>query len=270
MDCFVVGGRQFMCFFAFVHENGKGMRIMPNQRPLVIAHRGAKGMAPENTLGAFQLGVEQKCDAIELDVHLSSDGEIIVCHDETLDRTTNGEGRIIDKELAEIRTLDAGSWYSEAYRGEKVPTLGEVFDLVPSSIMVNVEVKNSYDGRMEERLIAFMRERDLFDQVVVSSFDHKYLYRIKVAEPKVKIGLLYQIRLHNAARYAKNFGVDVYSLHPYFDHLDKDDVEQALQEGLQVYPWTPNEQHELEKVIGYGASGIITDFPARLDAILSR
>lgn len=243
---------------------------MPNQKPLIIAHRGAKGMAPENTLGAFRLGLEQGCNAIELDVHLSKECEIIVCHDETLDRTTNGKGRIFDKELADIQTLDAGSWHSEAYKGEKVPTLDEVFDLVPSSIMINVEVKHSYDEQMEKQLIAFLRERELFEQVVVSSFDHKCLYRLKVAEPRIKIGLLYQLRLHRADVYARNFGAEVYSLHPYFRQMDQDDVEHALQAGLQVYPYTVNDVQDLEEQIAYGASGIITDYPGRLKELLNR
>nr|WP_282943652.1 glycerophosphodiester phosphodiesterase [Paenibacillus sp. RC67] len=243
---------------------------MQNDKPIIIAHRGAKGLAPENTLGAFQLGVEQGCQAIELDVHLSADGEIIVCHDETLNRTTDGQGKIINKTLAEIKTLDAGSWHSEAYRGEKVPTLGEVFDLVPDSIMINVEVKNTYDGKMDRKLVEFLRERNLFDQVVVSSFDHKCLCEIKRLEPKVKIGLLYQLKLADPVAYAKTLGVDVYSLHPDYRILDKEDMVKADQAGIQVYPYTANDEKDLQALIDLGVSGIITDFPGRLKEIRLR
>ncbi|MCS7463877.1 glycerophosphodiester phosphodiesterase [Paenibacillus doosanensis] len=242
---------------------------MQTEKPIIIAHRGAKGMAPENTLGAFRLGVEQGCEAIELDVHLSADGEIIVCHDETLDRTTNGKGMICEKTLAEIKSLDAGSWHSEAYRGETVPTLGEVFDAVPGSLMINVEVKQSYDGNMDRKLVQFLRERDLFDRVVVSSFDHQCLHRIKVLEPKTKIGLLYQLRLYNPAAYAKTFGVDVYSLHPYHRLIDREEVEQAIRAGLHMYPYTANEEQDLKALIDWGVSGIITDYPGRLKDLLA-
>ncbi|GAA4839573.1 glycerophosphodiester phosphodiesterase [Paenibacillus vulneris] len=274
MDCLMDRIKQFMCFFALtpnsdVYKDGKGIKLMLNEKPIIIAHRGAKGHAPENTLGAFRLGVEQGCEAIELDVHLSADGEIIVCHDETLNRTTNGTGKIIDKTLAEIQALDAGSWHSEVYRGEKVPTLGEVFDLVPDSIMINVEVKNSYDGRMDRKLVEFLRERSLFDRVVVSSFDHKCLCAIKRLEPKVKIGLLYQLRLADAAAYAKTLGVDVYSLHPDYRIVDKEDVEKADRAGIQVYPYTANDEKDLRALMDLGVSGIITDFPDRLKEIRS-
>jgi glycerophosphoryl diester phosphodiesterase len=238
-------------------------------RPMIIAHRGAKGMAPENTLAAFRLGLEQGCEGIELDIHLTADGEIVVCHDETLDRTTDGKGRIRDKTLQEIKKYDAGSWHSDAFRGEKVPTLGEVFDLIPDSIMVNVEVKQPYGGQIEDKLVDFLRRRDLLERVVVSSFDHKCVRRIKLLEPKTKIGLLYQSRLLDPAAYAQSFDVEVYSLHPYFRLIDAEDVAKAVSLGYRVYPYTANDEHDLQELIDYGVSGIITDYPGRLKALLS-
>jgi glycerophosphoryl diester phosphodiesterase len=241
---------------------------MSAHKPTVIAHRGAKGMAPENTLAAFQLGMDQGCEGIELDVHISSDGEIIVCHDATLDRTTNGKGLICEKTLAEIKTYDAGSWYGEAFKGETVPTLGEVFDLVPESIMINVEVKMSYDGKMDRLLIDFLRKRGRLDNVVISSFDHKCVRRIKQIEPKAKIGLLYQTNLLDVVAYARSFDVDVYSLHPYHGWLDAEDVQKAVQSGLKVYPYTANEEKDLLRLTEIGVSGIITDYPSRLKTLL--
>ena len=102
---------------------------MLSNKPMIIAHRGAKGMAPENTLAAFRLGLNQGCEGIELDVHLTADEEIVVCHDMTLDRTTNGKGLITKKSLSEIKTYDAGLWFGDEFKGETVPTLDEVFDL---------------------------------------------------------------------------------------------------------------------------------------------
>jgi glycerophosphoryl diester phosphodiesterase len=238
-------------------------------RPMIIAHRGAKGMAPENTLAAFRLGLDQGCEGIELDIHLTADGEIVVCHDETLDRTTDGKGRIRDKTLQEIKKYDAGSWHSDAFRGEKVPTLGEVFDLIPESVMVNVEVKQPYGGQIEDKLVDFLRRRDLFERVVVSSFDHKCVRRIKLQEPKTKIGLLYQSRLLDPAAYAKSFDVEVYSLHPYYRMIDAEDAAKAVKLGYRVYPYTANDELDLRELIDIGVSGIITDYPGRLKALLS-
>jgi glycerophosphoryl diester phosphodiesterase len=235
---------------------------------MIIAHRGAKGMAPENTLAAFKLGMEHGCEGIELDVHLSVDGEILVCHDATLDRTSNGTGRICEHTLSEIQSFDAGLWYGEAYKGERIPTLAEVFDLVPASIMINVEVKEPYEGRMETELIKFLRERGRMDNVVISSFDHKCVRRIKLAEPKAKIGLLYQTKLLDPLAYARSFDVDVYSLHPYYQLLDAEDVQAAVAGGLKVYPYTANSEKDLLQLTSYGVSGIITDFPGRLKAML--
>ncbi|MVP01644.1 glycerophosphodiester phosphodiesterase [Paenibacillus lutrae] len=241
---------------------------MKASKPIIIAHRGAKGLAPENKLGAFRLGLEQGCEAIELDIHLSADGELIVIHDATLDRTTDGQGEILAKSLAEIKAVDAGSWYSEAYKGETVPTLGEVFDLVPESVMINVELK--VDGAIEQKLVDFVRERGCFGQVVVSCFDHKCLRRIKQMEPQIRIGLLYGNKMWDPVGYARSFDVDVYSLHPYHQIIEAEDVEKAIEHGLQVYPYTANTEEELHKLMAIHVSGIITNYPARLKELLDR
>ncbi|TDF92354.1 glycerophosphodiester phosphodiesterase [Paenibacillus piri] len=242
---------------------------MSVQKPMNIAHRGAKGMAPENTLAAFRLGLEQGCEGIELDIHLSADGELIVCHDATIDRTTHGKGAIRELTLSEIKSYDAGYWFGEQFRGETVPTLGEVFDLVPASIMINVEVKDHVDEQIERKLVDFLRERGRLDNVVISSFDHKCVRRIKLLEPNSKIGLLYAFNLVEPAAYACSFDVEVYSLHPHFKLVDSELVIKAGHHGIAVYPWTVNEERELLDVTALGVSGIITDFPGRLNDLLA-
>ncbi|MDQ0897786.1 MULTISPECIES: glycerophosphodiester phosphodiesterase [unclassified Paenibacillus] len=237
-------------------------------KPMIIAHRGAKGMAPENTRVAFQLGLSQGCEGIELDVHLTADDEIVVCHDMTLDRTTDGKGLIAEKSLSEIKTYDAGFWFGDEFKGETVPTLDEVFDLVPDSIMINVEIKYSYDGRMEHKIVEILRRRNRLNNVIVSSFDHKCVRRIKQMESEAKIGLLYQSKLLDPTAYARSFDVEVYSLHPYFEMLDAEDVLNATESGLYVYPYTANEVNDLLHLTGLGVSGIITNFPGRLKDLL--
>lgn len=242
---------------------------MPKQKPMIIAHRGAKGMAPENTLAAFRLGLEQGCEGIELDVHLTADEEIVVCHDATLDRTTDGHGLICEQSLAQIQAYDAGAWFGEAYKGERIPTLREVFELVPEHIMINVEVKNAYEGRMERKLVEFLQAENRLDQVVISSFDHKCVRRIKQMEPQAKIGLLYQSKLLDPAAYARSFDVEVYSLHPYHQLLDEEDARKAVESGLYIYPYTANSESDLLRLASFGVSGIITDYPGRLHALLN-
>lgn len=241
---------------------------MITNKPMNIAHRGAKGMAPENTLAAFRLGLSQGCEGIELDVHLTADDQIVVCHDMTLDRTTTGKGTIAEKSLAEIKTYDAGLWFGDEFKGETVPTLDEVFDLVPDSIMINVEVKYAYEGRMQRKLVEFLRRRDRLNDVIISSFDHKCIRSIKQLEPEAKIGLLYQANLLDPTAYARSFDVEVYSLHPYYQMLDAEDVLKAKESGLYVYPYTANDEKDLLKLTDFGVSGIITDFPGRLKALL--
>lgn len=239
-------------------------------KPLIIAHRGASGEAPENTLASFHLALEQGCDAIELDVHLSADGELIVCHDDLIDRTTSGTGRIADMTVSELKKYDAGSWFHEKYSGETLPLLEEVFDAVPEEIIVNVEIKNipSYYQGIERSLHDLMIKKNRIGSVVVSSFDHQCLLRIKQLEPEIKIGLLYYANLTNHRSYAETFGASVFSLHPYFEAIRHDDIGDAEKHGLKVYPWTVNQSEEMEALINAGVSGIITDFPGKLKQLL--
>ncbi|MFC0212508.1 glycerophosphodiester phosphodiesterase [Paenibacillus chartarius] len=237
-------------------------------RPLIIGHRGAAGEAPENTLASFELALKQGAEGIELDVHLSKDGEIVVCHDPTLDRTTNGSGWIFEAVYADIRKLDAGSWFDERYTGQYVPTLGEVLDIVPDHILINVEIKHSYEGRMEKAVLELLRSRGRFHNVVISSFDHKCMLRLKREEPLAAIGLLYAANLGSHAGYARSLNADILSLHPQHQLIGADDVAEARAAGLRTYPYTANSEADLKRLIDAGVSGIITDYPARLAALL--
>jgi glycerophosphoryl diester phosphodiesterase len=245
------------------------MNRLGDQKVMVIGHRGAAGEAPENTLASFQLALTQGADGIELDIHLSKDGEIMVCHDPTIDRTTNGNGYIVEMDAAEIKRYDAGGWFSEQYAGERIPTLAEVFDLVPEHIMINIEIKYAYQGQLETQLLDFLRKRNRLDHVVISSFDHKCMQRIKEAEPSVNIGLLYVANLLDHAGYAKTLS-DVYSIHPHYQLIEKADVLNAKAAGLRTYPFTINVEEDFRKMLEFGVSGIITDFPARLFHLLKQ
>lgn len=247
---------------------------MPNNqltanRPLIIAHRGSKGEAPENTLAAFSLALRQHCDAIELDIHLSRDGVPVVIHDDTVDRTTNGTGAVESMTVGELQALDAGSWFDPSYAGERIPTLAEVFELVPPSIMINVEIKGISGGRTEMELLKLLEAYDRIGSVVVSSFDHKCLLRLKQAEPHIRIGLLYCSNFVDHVAAANLIGVPVYSLHPQADLIGPEDIAAAHEAGLKVYPFTINREEHLKLGIHVGLDGIITDYPGRLYSLLN-
>ena len=238
------------------------------KRPLIIAHRGSKGEAPENTLASFALALQQHCDAIELDIHLSRDGVPVVIHDDTVDRTTNGTGKVESMTVDELQALDAGSWFDPRYAGEQIPTLAEVFELVPPSIMINVEIKGISGGRTEQELLKLLKAYDRIESVVVSSFDHKCLRRLKQADPRIQIGLLYSANFVDHVAVAKLTGIPVYSLHPQADLIAPEDIAAAHEAGLQIYPFTINREEHMKLGIQVGLDGIITDYPARLYKLL--
>ncbi|MCM3781635.1 glycerophosphodiester phosphodiesterase [Neobacillus mesonae] len=242
---------------------------MNSSLPKIIAHRGAAGEAPENTLASFELGLEQGCDAFELDIHLSKDGEIVVIHDYTIDRTTDGTGAVQDLTLDELRKWDAGSWFDAKYTGQRIPTLREVFELAPKDLIINVEIKGGLDAGIEQKLVSLMREYDRIETVVVSSFHFDSLQRLQDLNSSIKLGLLYHQDFQHHEHLPAAVGVDTYSLHPYFKQLTTSKLAAALENGLQVYPWTVNEAEDMKRMIELGSSGIITDYPGRLKQVLA-
>lgn len=239
------------------------------KKPLVLGHRGAKGEAPENTLAAFQLAIDQHCDGVELDVHLTKDDHLVVCHDKTVDRTTDGSGAIRELTLAEIKALDAGSWYDEAFAGERIPTLNEVLDILPDNYVVNIEVKEFYEGAILEPLLEIVRARESYERIVLSSFDHKCMKQFKLAEPRIQIGLLYSNNIIDPIGYTKLMDVEVFSIHPLHRWITADEVAQAEKEGMPVYTYTVNDEEQMRQAIAKKVDGIITDYPERLHKVIT-
>lgn len=228
---------------------------------VILAHRGASGHAPENTLEAFRLAMEMGADGFELDVHMSADGELIVIHDETVDRTTDGTGYVKDMTLAQLKQLDACKGM-EKYRGAKIPTLGEVFDLIRDTHhTVNVEIKTDnifYDG-IERKCLELEKEKGMEGRILYSSFNHYSVMKIKELSPESKVGLLYEEILYAPWKYAKLLGAE-------FVHPPKKNVfvpglvAGSMAAGVGVNVWTVNEEHIMRECLKYGA-GIITNYP---------
>ncbi|MFT9497801.1 glycerophosphodiester phosphodiesterase [Anaerosolibacter sp.] len=232
------------------------------ERPHIFAHRGASGYAPENTMAAFRKALEMGADGIELDVHLSKDGHLIVCHDETLQRTTDGMGWIKDLTLEEIRKYDGGSWFGEGFQGEKVPVLEEVLNLIqPTKVLLNVEIKNGiviYPG-IERRVINLIRRYALEERTIISSFYHHSLVESKKIDPLIKTGVLYVAGWVEPWEYARKLQAD--ALHPAYHNIDAAFVEGCKTHGIEINTYTVNEETDMKRLAGIGVTGIITNYP---------
>lgn len=220
---------------------------------LKIAHRGAKGYAPENTLFAFQKAIDFGCDAIELDVHLSLDGEIMVMHDEKIDRTTNGIGFV--NQLSS-KALNAFLIENE----HKIPNLKEVFDLVNRKCIVNIELK-SFDT--SEKVVALIEDYIThknwsYTDFLVSSFDWSALQNLRFLNEKIPIGVLTETNIDLAFAFAKFTKAEV--LLPYFHLLNREHVIKLQEKGIKVIAWTVNEEEDIIFVKSLKIDGIISDF----------
>lgn len=234
------------------------------QRPLVFGHRGAKDYAPMNTLPAFALAAEQGADGIELDVHLTRDGHVVVVHDFTVDATTNGSGRVTEMTLDELKALDAGSWFGDAFRGVTIPTLDEVFEAVGDSLLVNVEIKSKAvetDG-VEQAVADVIARHDMTRRVIVSSFNPLTLNRFRDILPQVPIGFLYQAGMSiDTEEVMKQLGLKHEARHPHHSMIDAAYMAWAITEGYRVNAWTVNDAARAVELRELGVDAIITDAP---------
>ncbi len=233
----------------------------------VIAHRGASGTRPENTLAAFRRAAELGADMVELDVQLTRDREVVVIHDFTLERTTDGTGAVRERTLAEIRRLDAGAWFDTRFAGERVPTLAEVLAAVP--LGVNVELKPVGDEGLEARALAAVESAGALGRVVFSSFDMGALDRLRACSPAADVAVLWELDpIPQALRCANRVGATAL-------HLRKDAVRDAIiarvaAAGLALRVWTVNAQAEMEALVEAGVDALFTDYPERFLQIVPR
>jgi glycerophosphoryl diester phosphodiesterase len=242
-------------------------------RPAVIAHRGASAHAPENTLVAFELAIAQGADAIEFDVKLTRDGQVVVLHDQTLDRTTDGRGDLREFSLSALRDLDAGVHFSERFRGERIPTLEEVLEAVGRRILINIELTNyatPLDG-LVPAVVDLVRKFGLEERVLFSSFFPHNLRRAKRLLPQVPCGLLTWAGWPGWGGRTLGFRRSVYqALHPHLRDVDAGLVRRVQAAGRRIHVWTVNAEADLERMIACGVDGIFTDDPALALRILGR
>ncbi len=224
---------------------------------LKIGHRGAKGYEPENTLSSFQKAIDMQVDGIELDVHLSTDGELMVIHDETIDRTTNGKGFVNQFKRAELQNFKIEG-------NNRIPTLREVFDLVGRRCLINIELKTFETTPIVVNLIEkYIQENNWeYSDFIVSSFDWNALQEAHQRNPKIPVGVLTEVDLDEALAFAKF--IQAKSIHPDFQLLNQENTINLLENGFEVIPWTVNKAADIKIVQSFNVSGIISDFPDRI------
>lgn len=240
------------------------------RRVWVVGHRGASGHAPENTLAAYRRAVELGAGFIETDLRLSRDARLVAIHDATLERTTNGRGRVRDYTLAELRELDAGSWFSPEFAGERIPTFEEILAFArKSDVDFYLELKDDHTEGAEPTLVASLRGAQQVAPIVVLSFQTKALAKIRTLNPTLMTGWLLNERWADPADVVvAALGLGARQLAPAHELVTPELLETARREGLPVVAWTVNEPARMRELVALGVAGVMTDYPDRLVAAL--
>jgi len=240
-------------------------------RPLNFAHRGASHEAPANTLAAFLLAVDLGAEGIELDVHLSKDGELVVIHDFDVSATTDGQGLVRAKTLAELKELDAGGRFDPVFAGQRIPTLQEVIDAVGRRLLLNIElkVKSWGDGCLAAKVVRLVEQNGLVDRVVLSSFNPLAVWRVKQRNPQIATGLLYaqDMPLFLRKAWLRKL-VRPTALHPHYTMVDAHYVWWANRQGYRVNVWTADDPADMGRLMRHGVDIIITNRPDLLREVL--
>lgn len=232
--------------------------------PTIFAHRGASAYAPENTLAAFQLAVQQQADAIELDAKLSADGQIMVIHDQTVNRTTGADGRVAEMSLAALRELEAGSYFAPHFQGEKIPTLEEVFETVGKQIFINVELTNyvSPNDDLPAKVVRLVQQFNLSARVLFSSFNPRALQQAHRLLPEVPLGFLALPGVKGSlARSWFGRLVPHQALHPEVSDTTASLIQRTHRSGRRVHVYTVNQPQDMQRLFSLGVDGIFTDDP---------
>jgi glycerophosphoryl diester phosphodiesterase len=235
-------------------------------RPAVVAHRGNSAVAPQNTLAAFESARHSGADSLEIDVRLTADGEVVVIHDDTVDATTNGSGKLADLELREVRLLDAGSWFAPAYAGQRVPTFAETLDLLRAEpgMELLLEVKGSWTADQVRRLTEPLREAGLADRTVAQSFWPDTVAALRVVDPGLRRGLLVTHARDDLLDLCAGLGVDMCNPQGTVVRDDPGLIARLHDAGLRTAVWTLNEPEHWAAAVELGVDQIITDRPDRL------
>ena len=243
------------------------------RKPLVVAHRGASASAPENTLAAFKRAREVGADGIELDVMLSADGELVVIHDATVDRTTDGTGKVGSLSLASLRELNAASRFAGSSSAEKIPLLSEVYEEIGSDMLINVELKNyaSPFDDLTQKVVKLTQKFGLQQTVLLSSFNPLNLPKAKKLAPEIRRGLLTEPGKQGALLRGWVGRLFPYNaFHPYYQDLTRESLAACHQRGVDVNVWTVDDPVAIRRLADWGVDAIICNDPAAALKLLER
>lgn len=233
-------------------------------QPVIFAHRGSSAHAPENTMASFELAIQQGADAIELDAKLSADGHVVIVHDQTVERTTGVKGKVRDLTLAQLRALDAGSFFSPKFQGEKIPLLEEVFEAFGKRTFINVELTNhkTPNDNLVETVCMLIKKFNLQERVLFSSFHPRSLAKAQALLPEVPRGLLTNsdFRAMLVRSFVFYFG-NYQALHPYRRTTSPQQMARVHRMHRRVHVYTVNEEAQMRKLFRWGVDGIFTDDP---------
>ena len=246
----------------------------------VISHRGANLEAPQNTIPAFEKSMEIGVDGFETDIHLTADGIPVVCHNYTIDETSNGNGEVKAMTLDELRQYDFGLWFHDKFKGTKIPTLEEFLSLCETADIeiMNIEIKPPLDGNMEivQKTIDAVKAHGLFEKLLISSFSPEVLVECKKIDAECKTGFLYspdrkifyQKMIFGYVEFAKEIKADY--LHPHYYTVTKKYVEKLHENGIGINVWTVDKPETVKKLLKLGVDGIITNAPGMVNDLIAR
>jgi glycerophosphoryl diester phosphodiesterase len=251
---------------AFAEESTAGERKQVDN----VAHRGAAGYAPENTIAGFDLAVDMKADYIEIDVQRSKDGELVVIHDTTVDRTTDGTGKVGDLTLQQLQRLDAGSWKGDSFAGESIPTFEEILERYHGKVGILIELKapELYPG-IEEQVAEALKERNLDqpqnEKIIIQSFNFQSMKKMDQLLPKVPIGVLTSNRTHTTPEALKEFSTYAEWFNPSYGIVTEEVVDKVHGLDMQIGSWTVRSQEAADFLFDMNVDAIITDYPDYVD-----
>lgn len=231
----------------------------------IYAHRGSSGTHPENTIAAFKEAARLPITGVEFDVHLTKDMQLVVIHDESIDRTSNGQGYIKDMTLKELRTYDFGGWFSEDFKDEKIPTLEEVLKVfLKTDHHINIELKSDVFQytELEEYVLALVLSLNLEKRTVISSFNHEAIRKVKTLKPKMKTALLFMETLVEPLSYMRNVPAD--ALHLFLPAAVRPFAKKVIKEGCTVRVFTVNKKEHVDALKEVGVQSIFTDYPEEM------
>lgn len=232
----------------------------------LIAHRGASGYAPENTISAFKKAIEMGLDTVEFDVQFTADKEAVVIHDYSLERTSNGTGKVKDYKLKELKKLDFGSWFGDKFKNERIATLVEVLETVKNNSFINIELKRDKDDKrfFSKEILKIIENLNVYNKVIISSFDHELLKNIYNKDKNIKIALLFPKEVNNfegLKEYIDKLGIKICAVNPHKDSLNEKSIKNIKKLGLKINSYTVNSYSEYTRLEKLGVDSVFTNFP---------